>query len=128
RGRERPFISFVKDNHRESEQETNENSMDMFHLEQVTNENDIDSVHLQELIDNATVSKSPKIDVEQLQHEIQMQKEFLDHLTAEFEQKNYQHVQALLNNTMILWVTSRKQEKNISELEHGKTLNHGQCF
>ena len=67
RGRERPFISFVKDNHRESEQETNENSMDMFHLEQVTNENDIDSVHLQEPIDNATVSESPEIDVEQLQ-------------------------------------------------------------
>jgi len=99
RGRERPFISFVKDNHRESEQETNENSMDMFHLEQVTNENDIDSVHLQEPIDNATVSESPEIDVEQLQHEIQKRKEFLDHLTAEFEQKNYQHVQALLNNT-----------------------------
>ena len=95
RGRERPFISFVKDNHRESEQETNENSMDMFRLEQVTNENDIDSVHLQE----PTVSESPEIDVEQLRHEIQTRKEFLDHLTAEFEQKNYQHVQALLDGT-----------------------------
>ncbi|CAG8678356.1 734_t:CDS:1, partial [Paraglomus brasilianum] len=74
---------FVKDNHRESEQETNENSMDMFCLEQVTNENDIDSVHLQEPIDNTTVPESPEINVEQLQHEIQTRKEFLDHLTAE---------------------------------------------
>ena len=110
RGRERPFISFVKDNYREAEQE---NNMDMLRLEQVTNENDMDSVRLREPIEIDTISESPEIDIRQLQHEIQMRKEFLDHLTIEFERKNYQHVQALLDNT--------KQISNImSDIQEAK--------
>jgi len=106
RGRERPFISFVKDNYREAEQE---NNMDMLRLEQVTNENDMDSVRLREPIEIDTISESPEIDI---RHEIQ-RKEFLDHLTIEFERKNYQHVQALLDNT--------KQISNImSDIQEAK--------
>ena len=49
----------------------------------------------------------------QLQHEIQTRKEFLDHLIIEFERKNYQHVQALLDNT--------KQISNImSDIQEAK--------
>ena len=82
------MISFVEDN-RSSK---NENSIDIIRLEQA-NENVVDLVPLQETIE------SPDIDLEQLQHEIQTRKEFLDHLTTEFDQGNYQHVHALLNNT-----------------------------